>query len=154
MINDSSGVILPIFKYLNIYISKSTMGYVYPLKGPSSDSMTCSENLKFNPISVNRSCFKITSYLPLAESFTWNLHVTAFFELSASHVKSTLTWWLLVILTACVCHCITEYLPGCGFSTRPPVTIIKLHPMSNKGWNLLNLALPCLLLTHLCKIVE
>ena len=46
------------------------MGAVDPLKGPSSDSMKCSESFKFNSNYVNRSCTKITSYLTLAESST------------------------------------------------------------------------------------
>ena len=40
-VNDDSGLIFPIFKPLNIYITKSTMGAVDPLKGPTSDLMTC-----------------------------------------------------------------------------------------------------------------
>ena len=50
LVNNSSGVISPVFKYLNIYVLKLTMGVVDPLKGPSSASMTCSENFKLNAI--------------------------------------------------------------------------------------------------------
>ena len=49
LVKDYPGVIYPVFKSLNIYLPKSTTGVVDPLKGPSSASMTCSENFRFNP---------------------------------------------------------------------------------------------------------
>ena len=68
LVNNSSDITFPVFKYLNIYVPKSTMGVVDPLKGPSSALMPCSENLRFNPNSVNIYYPKIISYPPLAES--------------------------------------------------------------------------------------
>ena len=58
-VNDSSGVIFSVFKYLNIYIPKPTMDIVDPLKGPSPASMTCSDNFEFNPNAVNIPRLKI-----------------------------------------------------------------------------------------------
>ena len=66
------------------------MGAVDSIKGPSSALMTCSDNFKFNPNSVNRYIPKIISYLPLAES-TWHLHFATFVVLSADKVKYALT---------------------------------------------------------------
>ena len=40
-VNDSSGVIFLVLKYLNIYVTKSIMGVVDPFKCPSSASITC-----------------------------------------------------------------------------------------------------------------
>ena len=40
------------------------------LKGPSSDSMKCSENFIFNTNYVNGSCPKIVLYQPLADLST------------------------------------------------------------------------------------
>ena len=42
-----------------MYAPKSTIGSVDPIKGPSSASMTCSENFRFNPNSVHISLPKI-----------------------------------------------------------------------------------------------
>ena len=108
----------------NIYVPKSTMSVLDPLKGPSSASMTCLTNFKFNPNYVNISRPKIILYLPLAESSKCHFHVTAFVVLSASGVKSTLFLRLLLILPACVCHCITAYFQRKSFSTSLP---IKVH---------------------------
>ena len=109
MVNDSSGVIFPVLKYLNGYVPESTMGVVDPLKGPSSSLMTWSDNFKFNSNYDNISFPKIILYPPLAESSTWHFHVTKFVTLSAGKVKSASTLILLVILPAYVCHCITAY---------------------------------------------
>ena len=97
-----SGVIFSVIKYLNIYVPRSTMYVVYPLKFPSYALMTCSESFKFNPNFLNRSCPQIISYLPLAESSRWHFHVTTLVVLCAVKVKSTLTLILVVIFQACV----------------------------------------------------
>ena len=43
-IKDSSVVVLPVFKTLNLYVTKSTIGDAEPFKGPSPHMVTCSEN--------------------------------------------------------------------------------------------------------------
>ena len=153
MVNDSSGVILPIFKSLNIYVPKSTMGVVDLLKGPSSASMKWSDNFWFNHNSVNRYLPKIISYLPLAESSTWKFHVTTFVVLSAGKLKYTLTLILVVIFPVCVLHCIEAYFYR-PFFTSLTITIVELHPLSNKMQKFLNLALPFLVFIHPCRIRE
>ena len=100
------------------------MGIVDPLKGPLSDSMTCSEDFKFNYNYVNRSLPKIILYLPLAESSTQHFHITTFVALSAGKVKSTLTLILVVIFPSCVCHCIMAYFSRHIFSASLPITIV------------------------------
>ena len=64
LVNDYAGVIFPVFKYLNVYVTKSTVGVIDLLKGPSSTLMTCSESFRFNPNYVNRYRPKIILYLP------------------------------------------------------------------------------------------
>ena len=130
MINNSSGVLLPVFKYLNIYVPKSTMGVVDPLKCPSSVSMMWSENFQFNPNYVNISHPKIISYLPLAESYTWHFHVTAFVALSAVKVKYMLTLRLVLIFTVWVFHCTTESFSGFSLKNIIPIKIVELYPLS------------------------
>ena len=70
LINNYLGVLLPVLKYLNWYIPKPTMGAVYHFKVPSSDSMTRSENFRFNPNVVNIYLPNMISCMPLAESST------------------------------------------------------------------------------------
>ena len=111
------------------------MGVVAPIKGPSSALMTCSGNFIFDPNYVNRYHPKIISYLPLVDSSTGYLHVTAFVALSAGKVKSTLTLMSVVIFLSCLCYCIGAYLASFfvdSFWTSLPNTIIKLHPLYNK----------------------
>ena len=67
------------------------MGVVDPLKGPSYDLMTCSENFRFNPNSVNIPHTKIILYLPLTGSSVLQFHITKCFALSAGKVDYTLT---------------------------------------------------------------
>ena len=88
-VNNYLGVIFSIFKSLNIHVLKSTMGVVDPLKFPSSNSMTYSENLNFNPNYFNRYHPNIISYLLLVESSMSHFHVTTFVALSVGKVKST-----------------------------------------------------------------
>ena len=107
------------------------MGFVDPLKGPSYALMTCSEDFIFNPNYVNRYRPKIILYLPLVDSSTWHFHVTTFVTLSAGNMKSTLTLRLVVIFPACVCHYIGASFYVDSFSTRLPIKIEELHPMSN-----------------------
>ena len=132
MVNNSSGVILLVFKSLNSYIPKSTMGVVDPLKGPSSDSMKWSDNFKLNSNYFNISRPKIISYLPLTESSTWHLHVATFIAISAGKAKSTLTLRWVVISPDCVCHCIVSSFSGYSILTILPNTILELHPLSNR----------------------
>ena len=148
------GVEATVFKCLNIYLPKSTMGIVDPLKGPPSDSMTCSDNFILNHNSVNISGPKIISYIPLADSSTLHFHITTFAELSVGKVKYTLTLRLVVIFPACVCHYITIYFSGCSFSTSLYITIMELYPLSNRIWKLLNSDLPFLIFIHPCRIGE
>ena len=121
LVNYSSVVILPVFKFLTTYISKSTMGVADSSKGPSSASITCSENFKFNPNYVNRYFTKILSCLTLEESSTWYFHVTNVFALSSGKMKSTLTLISVVTFSACVCHYITEYLSKFIFQLDLPL---------------------------------
>ena len=44
-VRDYSVVNLPVFKSLNVYVPKSSMGSVEPLKGPSPAPMTCLERV-------------------------------------------------------------------------------------------------------------
>ena len=125
----------PVFKSLNKYVPKSTKILVYPLNGPSSALMTLSENYIFNPNHVDRSRPKIISYLPLSESYTWQLHVATFVALSAGKVKSIWTLRLLVIFLACVLHCIGLSFSGYRFSIRLSITIVELNPLSSIIWN-------------------
>ena len=152
MVIDSSGEIFPVFKYLNTYVPKSTMGVVYSLKFPSSALMTYSDNYIFNPNYFNRSRPKIISYLPLEELSTWHFHVTTLVALSAGKVKSTLNLRLVVIFPACLCHYIGEYFSGSSFFTRLPITIVEVHPLSNKMQTFLNFALPFIVFIHSCRI--
>ena len=117
------GVISPVFKIQNSYVPKSTMGALDPLKGPSSDLMTWSDNFKFNPNYFNKSLPRIILYLPLAESYTWHYRVTTFVALSSGKVEHTSTLKWLVILPDCVCQCIREYFLECSFSTRIPLKL-------------------------------
>ena len=73
------------------------MGAVYPWKGPSYDSMTWSDNFKFNPNYVNIYLPKIISYLTLEESSIWHFHITTFVVLSYGKLKFTLTIIFVVI---------------------------------------------------------
>ena len=130
------------------------MDVVNPLKVPSLTLMTCSDIFKFNPSSANRSRPMNILYLPLAESSTWNFHITAFVVISAGKVKSTLTLVLVVIFPAVVCHYITESFSGFRFSTSLPITIAELHKLSNRIWNLLNFASPFLLFMHPFRMRE
>ena len=91
LVNNSSGVLFRVFKYLNTYVPNPTMDVVYPLKGPSSASMKCSANFAFNPSYFNISCPNIITFLPLAESFTFHSQVMTFVVLIVGKVKSTLT---------------------------------------------------------------
>ena len=111
------------------------MGYVYPFKGPSSTSMTWSDNYIFNPNSVNIYLPRIISYLPLAESSTWKFHVTIVFALCSGKVKSILTFRLVVILPASVFYCITESYLGLIFVISLIITIIELHALSDNTKN-------------------
>ena len=154
MVNYYSGVISPVFKYLNAYAPKSTMGVVDPLKVPSSSSMMCSDNFKFDPNYVDRSCYKIISYLLSADSSTWHFHVKTCFVLSASKVKSNLILGLIVIFPACMCHCITASLSVCSFLTSITITTVELHPRPNGIQKFLNFALPILVFIHPFRIWE
>ena len=122
------------------------MGVVDPLKGKSSALMTFSENFRFNPNYIDRYRTKIISYLPLAESSTWQFHVTKFVALSASKVKSILTLKSVVIFPACVFHCIGVSSCRPNFFTSLPIAIVELHPLSNRMRKFLNLALPFIVL--------
>ena len=64
------GLIFPVFKSLNSYLSKSTMGDVEPFKGPSSAPIMCSDSYRFSTNYGNRSLPSIISYLSLVESST------------------------------------------------------------------------------------
>ena len=130
------------------------MGVVDPLKDPSSAPMTWSDNFKFNPNYVNRSCPKNISCLPLVESSAWNFHVMTFSTLSAGKVKSTLTLRLEVISPQYLCHCITAYFSLLIFSTSLLIIIFGLYPLSNRMWKFLNFALTFLVLIHQCRIGE
>ena len=129
------------------------MGVVDPLKGPSSASMTCPENFRFDTNPVHRCRPNIISYLPLTDSSTWQFYVMKFVTLSAGKVKYTLTLLLVVIFPACVIHCIRAFSYRPNFFTSLPITIVELHPLSNKIQKHFNLALPLLVFIHPCRIV-
>ena len=142
------------FKSLNIYAPKSTIGDVDPIKGPSYASMTCSENFTFNTNSIYRSLPKIISYLPLAESSKLHFHVMTFVVLSTGKVKSILTLKLVVMFPACVCHCIAASFWGHSFSTSLCITIVELHPVSKIIRKFLNFVLHFLVFIHPCRIPQ
>ena len=118
------------------------MGAVDPFKGSSYALVTCSDNFIFNPNYFDIYLTNIMSYLPLVESSTCQFHVTVFVALSSVKVKSILTFRLVVILPACVCNCITESFFGLFFSIGLLVTIVELHPLSNKIQKFINFYLP------------
>ena len=139
---------------LNSYVPRSTMVAVDPLKGPSSDLMTCSENFRFNHNYVNRSLPKIISYLTLADSSTWKFRITIFVALSWGKVKYILTLWLVVILPGYMCHCITAHFLGLIFSISLLIIIMELHPLSNRIREFLIFDLPFCVFIHPCRIGE
>ena len=96
MVKNSSGVILSVFKSIHIYVAKSIIGVVDPLKFSSSAPKTYSENFMFNTNYVNKYCHKIISNIKLEESSTWYFHVMTFVALSVSKVKATLKLRLVV----------------------------------------------------------
>ena len=53
-----------------MYLPKSTMGAVDPIKGLPSALMMCLEKFRFNTNYFNRSLPKIMLYLPLVKSST------------------------------------------------------------------------------------
>ena len=57
-----------------------------------------------------------------------------------------------MIFVACVCYYITASLLGLIFSTSLHITIVELHPLSNRVWKFFNFALPFLVLIHPCRI--
>ena len=116
--------------------------------------MTCSDNFIFNPEAINIYLPKIMSYLPLLESSTWQFHIKKFVMLSSGKVKSILTFKLVVILPACVWHCVAEYYLGLSFFISLLVMIVELHPLSNNIWKFLNFALPFRVFIHLCMVGE
>ena len=69
-VNNYSGLIFPVFKSLNMYVPKSTIGAIDHIKEPSSALITLSEDFIFNTNSFNRYLPNIMSYLPLADSYT------------------------------------------------------------------------------------
>ena len=113
-------------------------GAVDPLKRSSSASITWSYSFRFELKAVNRYLPQIMSYLSLTESSTWKFHVTISVALSSNKAKFILTFRLLVILTACVCHCIPSSYFGLSFLMSLNIRTMKLHPISNKTWCLLD----------------
>ena len=97
----------PCIWYLNWDVPKSTIG-VDPFKVPSFALVMWSDNFIFNHNAVNISLLKIISYIPLSETSIWQFHVTIFVALNSGQVRYILTFIFVVILPACVCHCITE----------------------------------------------
>ena len=148
----SLGVIPPVFKYLNIYVPKSTMVVLDPFKGSSYASVTCSENFRFNTNSINRYHPNIILYLLLAELSTWKFHVTTSVALSAGKVKSILTLILVVIFPAYVFHCIWVSFSGRGFSIVLIIKIVELYPLSNGMQKCFNFFLPFLVFIHPCRL--
>ena len=130
------------------------MDAVDPLRGPSSVSMTLSENFKFNPKAVNISLPKIMSYLPLAKSSTCQFHVMIFIALSLVNVKYIQTFRLAVIIPACVCHCITASSLGVIFVISLTIKILELNPLSNMLRKFLNFAQPFRVFIYPCRIWE
>ena len=119
------------------------------------------DNFRFNPNYVNRFIPKIISYLPLADSFTWQFHVTIFVALSfvtifvalsSGNVKSIFIFILVVILPSCVCHCIIVSLSGLSFVISILNMILEVHLLPNKIWKLLNFALSFCIFMHPCRI--
>ena len=69
-LEESPGVILPVFKSLNPYIHKSIMGAVDYLKVLSPDSVAFPESFIVNPNYVHKYLPKIVLCIPLADSST------------------------------------------------------------------------------------
>ena len=137
-----------------MYILWSTMGEINPFKGPSYASMKCSENFILDPNYVNRSLPKIISYLPLAESHTWQFLVTIFIALSSGKVKYIINFMLVLVLPACVRHCISTYSLGVSFSISLLVKIVELYLIFNQIWKFLVFSLPFSVFAHPCRIVD
>ena len=130
MVNNSSGVIYPVSKSVNLYVPRSTMGSVYPLKYPLYPPMAWLDHFLFNPNYINRYLPNIISYIPLAESSTWHFHVTIFFTLSSGKVNSIVTFELIVILPVFLFRSITASFLGQFFFCLPNL-IVELHPLYN-----------------------
>ena len=92
------------------------MGAVGPFKDISSASIICLDIFRFNHNSINIYLSKIISLPPLAYPSPWQSHTTIFVTLNSIQMKYILTFRLVVILTACVYHCITEYYLVISFS--------------------------------------
>ena len=105
----SSGVILPVVKALNVYLTKSIMGAVIYFKCLPPRYMTCLENFKFNPNDINGYLPNFILNLPLADSSKLNYYITIFALLNSVKEESILNFKLVVILTTCMCHFITSY---------------------------------------------
>ena len=127
------------------------MGSNDTFKGLSSVSMTCSENYIFNTNAVIISVTKIILYFPLAESSTWQFHVTIFVALSSSKVKYILTFILVEISPTYVCHCITTSFLWLSFFISLLITIVELHTLSNMILRFLNIALTLQIFIHPCR---
>ena len=96
-------------------------------------------SFRFNPNYVNISPPNIIYYLILLESSTWQFQVRIFVALSLGKVNSTLNFILVVILSVCMCHCITTYCLGLGFSIILPITNMNLSHLvvSYPKWSIL-----------------
>ena len=121
----------PVFTSLNLYGPISTIGANDPFKGPYYDSMTCSEHLIFNHITVNIYLPKSILYLLLVQSSTWKFYVTIICVLSSGEVKYNLTFRLVVILSTSVCYYITSSYLVLSFVISFFITIVELNSLSN-----------------------
>ena len=126
------GVFLPVFKFINPYLPKSTMVTVHVLNGPQTPSMTWQKSFKFYPNAVNTFLTNIISDLILAESSTWLFHITNFATLNWGKVKST-----LIFLISCNISHLHFLLVHWIFifeidNVRLIITIMELQKLSNK----------------------
>ena len=72
-----SVVVLPVFKYLNLHVSKSIMGEVDHFKGPTTALMKCFILKRLNTNTVNICLTNITFYLPLVDTPPGGLYLCA-----------------------------------------------------------------------------
>ena len=129
--NNSSGVMFPVFKFLDSYVTRSSMDTIEHLKVYHL-ILWHVENFGFIPNGVNISLPNIMSYLPIAESSIWWFHVKVFFVISSDKSKSSLIFRYVVILIAFMFHCTIESFSGLIVYIGLFITFVELYSLSNK----------------------
>ena len=75
-----------------------------------------------------------------------------FVALSSGKAKYILTFRLVVILTACGCHCITTSFLRLKLSISILIKILELNPLSNRIRKFLKFALPFRVFMHTYRL--